>query len=145
MPLRMEVGLGPRRHCVRWEPSPQKGAQQRHFLAHVYCGQTGGWIKMPLGTEAGLGPGHIVLHGTQLPHGKGHSSPPLSGPCLLWTKTAECIRIPLGTEVSLGPGDIVLHGDAAPSPSRRLLGRVAYSVCDVAWFSGSKVQWHSYF
>jgi len=27
----------------------------------VYCGQTVGWIKMPLGTEVGLGPGDIVL------------------------------------------------------------------------------------
>jgi len=26
-------------------------------------GQTVGWIKMPFGTEVGLGPGHIVLHG----------------------------------------------------------------------------------
>jgi len=27
----------------------------------VYCGQTVGWIKMKLGTQVGLGPGHIVL------------------------------------------------------------------------------------
>jgi len=27
----------------------------------VYCGQTVGWIRMPLGTEVGLGPGDIVL------------------------------------------------------------------------------------
>jgi len=27
----------------------------------MYRGQTVGWIKMPLGTEAGLGQGHIVL------------------------------------------------------------------------------------
>jgi len=26
----------------------------------VYCGQTIGWIKMALGTQVGLGPGHIV-------------------------------------------------------------------------------------
>ena len=29
----------------------------------TYCGQTVGWIKMPLGVEVGLGPGHIVLDG----------------------------------------------------------------------------------
>jgi len=29
-------------------------------LAHVYCGQTAGWIKMPLGTEVDLGPGHCI-------------------------------------------------------------------------------------
>jgi len=33
------------------------------FLAHVYCGQMAGWMKMPLGTEVDLGPGHIVLDG----------------------------------------------------------------------------------
>ena len=39
----------------------------------MYCGQTTGWIKIPLGTEVGLGPGDSVLEGTQLlPHGKGH-------------------------------------------------------------------------
>ena len=27
----------------------------------VYCGPTVGWIKMKLGTEVGLGPGHIVF------------------------------------------------------------------------------------
>jgi len=27
----------------------------------VYCGQTVGQIKMPLGTEVGLGPDHTVL------------------------------------------------------------------------------------
>jgi len=27
----------------------------------VYCGQTVGWIKMKLGMEMDLGPGHIVL------------------------------------------------------------------------------------
>ena len=45
-----------------------------------------GWIKMPLGTEVGLIPGHIVLDGTQLPPPKGaqQPTPPLFGPCLLW-------------------------------------------------------------
>jgi len=55
-----------RRHCVRWAPiSPQKGAHQPlpHFSVHVYWGETAGWIKMPLGTEVGLGPGDIVLNG----------------------------------------------------------------------------------
>jgi len=29
----------------------------------VYCDQTVGWMKMKLGTEVGLGPGHIMLDG----------------------------------------------------------------------------------
>jgi len=52
----------------------------------VYCGQTVGWIKLPLGTE--VGPGDTALDGDPAPPteslGKGHSSPPpLFGPCLL--------------------------------------------------------------
>ena len=31
------------------------------FLVHVRYGQSTAWIKMPLCTEVGLGPGHIVL------------------------------------------------------------------------------------
>jgi len=33
----------------------------------MHCGQMVGWIKMPLGTEMGLGPGHIVLNGNPAP------------------------------------------------------------------------------
>ena len=32
-------------------------------VTFVYCGQTVGWIKMKLGMQVGLGPGHIVLDG----------------------------------------------------------------------------------
>jgi len=43
-------------------PSPKRGWSPQ-FSAHVYCGQTPAWIKMPLGTEVGLGPGDIVSDG----------------------------------------------------------------------------------
>ena len=33
----------------------------------VNCGQTVGWIKMQLGKQVGLGPGHIVLDGNAAP------------------------------------------------------------------------------
>jgi len=45
----------------------------------VYCGLTVGWIKIPLGTEVGLGPGYIVLDGDPAPQ-KGVQQPPLFGP-----------------------------------------------------------------
>jgi len=49
------------------------------------CGQTVRWIKMPLGKEVGLGPGHIVLDDDPVGTQHRHSSPsPLFGPCLLW-------------------------------------------------------------
>jgi len=44
-------------------------------------------MRMPLGREVDLGPGHIVLDGDPAPLRKGHSSPPLFGPCLLWLRS----------------------------------------------------------
>jgi len=44
-------------------PREKKGTAPNHFLAHVYCGQTAGWIIMPLGTEVNLGPVDVVLDG----------------------------------------------------------------------------------
>jgi len=54
----------PRPHCVRRGthlPPPQKKGHSPQFLAHVHCGQTTGWIKMPLGMEVDPSLGHIVL------------------------------------------------------------------------------------
>ena len=67
MKLGTEVGLGLARIVLDVDQAPlQKGAQPQ-FSAHVCCGQTAKWTKMPLGAEGGFGPGHIVLDGTQLP------------------------------------------------------------------------------
>jgi len=57
----------PRQLCVGWGPSclvPKKGAP---IFAHVGCGQTAGWIKMPVGMQVGLGPSDIVLDGDPAP------------------------------------------------------------------------------
>jgi len=42
-----------------------------------------GWIKIPLGTEVGLGPGDFVLDGNPVPLPKNGVEPPIFGPCLL--------------------------------------------------------------
>jgi len=94
----------PRRLCVRRGPcSPltKKGAELPKFSAHVYCGQTAGWINMVLGMEVGLSPGDFVLdgypalapqkgdgapphfHGDPAPLPKKGVEPPIFGPCLL--------------------------------------------------------------
>jgi len=80
----MEGGLGPR-DCVRLGPSsPQKGAQPPPFSAHVYYGQTAGWIKMPLGKEVSLGPGDFVPDGDPAPPPqKMGIGPKIFGACLL--------------------------------------------------------------
>ena len=47
--------------------SPKGRGAPSQFSAHVYCGQTAGWIKMALGMEVGLRPGHIALDGDPAP------------------------------------------------------------------------------
>jgi len=65
MPLGMEAGLSP-------GPLPKNGAQPPQFLAHAYCAQTAGWIKMPLAMEVSLNPSDSVLYGDPaLPPEKG--------------------------------------------------------------------------
>ena len=85
MALGMEMGLRPGHIVLDWDsaPLPQKGGGATQFSAHVYCGQTALWIKMPLGTEVSLGPDDIVLDGAQLPLAK-WARFPLFGQCLLW-------------------------------------------------------------
>ena len=82
-------------------------------VTFVYCCQMVGWIKMTLGTDVDLGPGHIALDGdpSTLPP-KGHS--PQFSAHVCCSQTAEWIKIPLGREVGLGPGNIVLDADPAP-------------------------------
>ena len=80
-------------HCVSWGPSsPFPKRHRPQFLAHVCCGQTAGWIKMPLGIELGLGPGHIVPNGDPAPPPpKGHS-PQFSSVSVLakWLDGSRC-------------------------------------------------------
>ena len=71
-------GGRPRRgHIVldRDPAPPRKGHSIPHFWAHVYCGQTAGWIRKPLGTEVDLDPGDTVLDGAQFPPLKGTQQP----------------------------------------------------------------------
>ena len=74
----MGVGLGPGNFVFDGDPAPpEKSTAPTQFLAHVYCGQTAGWIKMPLGTEVDIGPGHIVLDRDPAPppHERGTAAP----------------------------------------------------------------------
>jgi len=61
MPLGREVGLGPGNIVLDGDPAPtRKRDTAPQFSAHVYCGQTAGWIKITLRTDVGLGPGNIL-------------------------------------------------------------------------------------
>ena len=102
----------PRPHCARWGPSSPKKEHSRQFSAHVNYGQTVGWIKMPLSTEIGLGPGDCVRWGPSSLHKKGRS--PQFAAHAFCGQTAAWIKMPLGTEVGIGLRDIVLDGKPAP-------------------------------
>jgi len=105
-----------RPHCIRWIPSsPSPKGAQPPFLAHVHCGQMAGWIKMPLGTEVGLGRGDIVLDGDpgRSPIKRGHSTPKFLVH-VYGGQTAEWIRMLLGMEVGLGPDHTVRWGPNFP-------------------------------
>jgi len=69
MPLDMAVGLGPGDFVFDGDLAPpeKKGTAPTQVLAHVYCGQTAGWIKMPLGLEVNLCSGDVVLDGIAAP------------------------------------------------------------------------------
>ena len=63
MPLGMELGLSSGDFVFDGDPAtPEKGhTHPTQFLDHVYCGQTAGWMKTPLGTEVDRVTDHIVL------------------------------------------------------------------------------------
>jgi len=65
MPLGMEVGPG---HIVfDGNPASVQKGHSPQFSTNVCCGQTARWIKVPLRTEVGLGPGDTVLDGDPAP------------------------------------------------------------------------------
>ena len=89
----------PRPHSIRWNPAPtlpqKRGGcaqQPPQFSAHVCCGQTqtAGWIEILLGTEVGLGSDHVLCEmGTQLPHLKRATVPPLFLPTFIVDQDAS--------------------------------------------------------
>jgi len=71
-------------------------------VTRVYCGQTVGRIKVKLGMQVGLGPGHIVLDGNPAPPPpKGHSPPQFSAH-ICCSQMAPWIKMSLGMEQGLG-------------------------------------------
>ena len=92
---------------------PQKGKQPPNFRPMSIVAKSDGWIKVPLGTKVGLGPGDTVLDGIQLPQ-NGHS--PQFSAYVYYGQMAVRIRILLGMEIGLSLGDIVLDGDPPPLP-----------------------------
>jgi len=80
--------LGPGHIVLDGDPAPlsKKGGREPppQFLAHFYCGQTVGCIKMPLGMQVGISPGDFVLDGDPTPSPKSGRSPSIFGLYLSW-------------------------------------------------------------
>jgi len=89
-------------------------------VTFVHCNQTVGRIKMKVGTQVGLGPGHTVLDGDPAPRfPKGHSRAPQFSAHICCGQMAAWIKMSLGTELCLGSGDFVLDGGPrSPFPKR---------------------------
>ena len=139
MALGMEVGLGSGHIVLDRDPAPpkkghspsqifgvyllldggpaspsRKGGRDPPFSAHVCCCQTAGWIKMTLGMEVDLSPGHIVLDGDPVsPPQKSWHSPQFSAH-FYCGQMARWFKMPLGMHVGLGPDNVVLDGSPAP-------------------------------
>jgi len=105
----------------------------------VYCGQTVGRIKMKLGMQVGLGPGHTVLGGDPGP------PPPIFGP-YLW-RPNDCMdqdvtwyggrSQPRRICVRWGPSPLPPKGGGAPLPNFQPISIVAKrlhaSKCHFVW------------
>jgi len=91
-------------YCVRWGTQLSlKRDTARQFLTDIYCGQTAGWIKIPLGTKVGLSQGHTVLDGEPAPPQKKGHSPKISAHvyCSQWSPILSiCLFV---YEISLEP------------------------------------------
>jgi len=51
MPLGADVNVGPGDVVLDGVAAPPEIGTDPQFSVHVYCGQTAGWMKTPLGTE----------------------------------------------------------------------------------------------
>ena len=116
-------------------------------VTFVYCRQTAGWIKMPLGMEVGLGPGDIVLDGDAAPsllkgHSRQFSASVHCGQTAGWTK------MPLGMEIALGPGNFVFDRDPVTSRKKGTTTAPNFGLCllwpngwmhqDATWYGGKR-------
>jgi len=118
-PLGIEVYATTRRLLLHMDPHspPQIGpGGVPQFSAHVYCGQTAGWIKMPVGMEVGFGPLDIVLDGDPSAPTKIWRTSPQFSAHVYCGQRAVCRPIRIDTEVGLSLGDILLDWEPAPLP-----------------------------
>jgi len=99
MKLGIEVGLGPGHIVLDGDSAPAEMGTASYFSAHILCGQTAAWIKMPLVTEVGLGPGDFVSDGDPC----SSPSPPKKGGTVpnFWPMSIVAKRPPISATAEL--------------------------------------------
>jgi len=86
----MQVSLDSGRTVLDRDPAPPPQRDTApQFSAHICCGQMAAWIKMPLGTEIGLGPGNFVLDGNPAPPPQKGAEPPNFRPVFIVAKRLD--------------------------------------------------------
>ena len=108
MSLGMVLGLGPGDFVLDCTPlsSPKARGKVPKFSAHVYCGQTAGWMKLVLAMEVGLSPDDFMLDGNPAPRPRKGAPCPIFGLFLLWLN-GWMDKDATSHEDSLSPGDSV--------------------------------------
>ena len=113
-------------------PLPQKRGHRPPIFGPCLFWQTAGWIKMPLGTEVGLGKGNFVLAGDLAPPKRGTAPPHFRSMSIVakWLDGSRCHLVwrytstqatscYMGTLLALnqkGGGDV--RWDPAPLPQK---------------------------
>jgi len=145
MPLSMDVGLSPGDFVLDGDPaSPSQKETEPPPIFGLYLlwpngwmdqAATAAWIKMPLGTEVGLGLRDVVFDvGPDTPEKKAH--PPTQFLANVYCgQMAGWMKTPLGSEVDLGPGHVVLDGVSRKGHSSPPLFRPMSIVATVAHLS----------
>jgi len=94
--------------CYMRTQLPPKGHSPQ-FSVHVCCGQMAGWVKIPFGTEVGLGLGDIVLNDDSAPLERGTTLPPTFRPMSIVAKLRRlqsvlnaAARLVFSIELSIG-------------------------------------------
>jgi len=87
------------------------------FSAHVCCGQTAGWIRMPLGTMVDLGPGNIVLDADPAPPPRG-TAPSRFRPMSIVIKRLDGSRCYLVRRLALAQAALSYLGIQLPASER---------------------------
>ena len=119
----------------RWGPSPlpQKGQSLTQIPAHVFCGQTAAWIKMPLGTR------HCVNCRPSYPQKKRTPTPTQFLAHVYCRQMDGWMKTPLGTEVDLGP-HCTRRGPSSGAGAIRHGGARALPLLELAGHGGAQIE-----